>query len=70
MYASDELQRWAGRICLVLVVVLGMLGYRYANERFLPVMAGFAILAAVCYIPRAASPEARSLRDSGQHPAA
>ena len=70
MQASGELQRWAGRICLLLVAALGMMGYHYANVRFLPVMAGFAILAAVCYYaPRAASRQPASLRHSGQHPA-
>jgi len=69
MYASEELQRWAGRACLMLVAAFGMLGYHYANVRFLPLVAGFAILAAVCYMPRAASQEGRPLRESGQHPA-
>jgi hypothetical protein len=50
MFGSEELQRWAGRLCLTLV-------------------AGFAILAGVCYAPRTATGEARSLRPSGQHPA-
>ena len=69
MYANEELPRWAGRICLLLVATFGMLGFHYANVRFIPMMAGFAILAAVCYAPRASSPEARPLRPSGQHPA-
>ncbi len=69
MYANEELQRWAGRVCLLLVAAFGMLGYHYANVRFLPMTAGFAILAAVCYLPRSVSQEARSLRESGQHPA-
>lgn len=69
MDASEQLQRWAGRICLMLVAVFGMLGYHFANIRFVPVMAGFAILAGVCYIPRTVSPHARTLRESGQHPA-
>ena len=68
MYASDELQRWAGRLCLLVVAALGMMGYYFANVRFLPVIAGFAILAAVCYLPRAVQ-HSRSLRRSGQHPA-
>jgi hypothetical protein len=67
MYASDELQRWAGRLCLLVAGALGMMGYYFGNVRFLPVIAGFAILAAVCYVPRAAQPP--SLRRSGQHPA-
>lgn len=69
MFASEELHRWAGRLCLLLVAALGMMGYHWANVRFLPLMAGFAILAGVCYAPRTVSEETRSLRPSGQHPA-
>ena len=70
MYAIGELQRWAGRVCLFLGAAFAMLGYYYANVRFLPIMAGFTILAAVCYVPRVvASQETRSLRASGQRPA-
>jgi hypothetical protein len=69
MFASEELQRWAGRLCLLLVAVLGMMGYHWANVRFLPLMAGFAILAGVCYVPRTTPEQAGSLRPSGQHPA-
>jgi hypothetical protein len=69
MFAREELQRWAGRLCLLLVAALGLMSYYWANVRFLPVMAGFAILAGVCYLPRSISQEARSLRPSGQHPA-
>ena len=68
MFASEELQRWAGRLCLVLVAAFGMMGYHWANVRFIPLMAGFAIFAGVCYAPRAVAGEARSLRPSGQHP--
>ncbi|HEY7611871.1 MAG TPA: hypothetical protein VH764_02665 [Gemmatimonadales bacterium] len=68
MYANDELQRWAGRICLLLVAAFGMMGYYWANVRFIPIMAGFAILAGVCYAPRPASHEVSALRRSGQHP--
>jgi hypothetical protein len=69
MFTNEELLRWAGRLCLLLVAALGMMGYHYANIRFVPVMAGFAILAAVCYVPRPAATGAKSLRHSGQHPA-
>jgi hypothetical protein len=69
MFGSEEMQRWAGRLCLILVAALGMMGYHWANVRFLPLMAGFAILAGVCYAPRNAREKARSLRPSGQHPA-
>ena len=69
MFAWEELQCWAGRTCLLIVAALGMLGYHFANVRFLPVMAGFAILAAVCYLPRSHAEGAHSPRDSGHHPA-
>jgi 4-amino-4-deoxy-L-arabinose transferase-like glycosyltransferase len=69
MHANEELQRWAGRICLLLVATFGMMGYYWSNVRFIPIMVGFAILAAVCHTPRAVSPEAGPLRRSGQHPA-
>jgi hypothetical protein len=68
MLGSEEVQRWAGRLCLLLVAALGMMGYHWANVRFLPLMAGFAILAGVCYAPRTTSEKARSLRPSGPHP--
>lgn len=69
MFPNEDLQRWAGRICLLLVAALGMMGYHFANVRFLPLVAGFAILAGVCYGGRGESDAARPLRDSGQHPA-
>ena len=69
MYANEELQRWAGRICLLLVAAFGMMGYHWSNVRFIPIMAGFAILAGVCYATRAVSHQAGALRRSGQHPA-
>ncbi len=69
MLANEEVQRWAGRTCLLLVAALGMMGYHFANVRFLPLVAGFAILAAVCYSPRWQARAPRPLRDSGHHPA-
>ena len=68
MVANEELLRWAGRVCLLLVAAFAMSGYYYANVRFIPLMAGFAILGAVCYAPRAATPEAPPFRPSGQRP--
>jgi hypothetical protein len=67
MLFNEDLQRLAGRVCLLIVAALGMMGYHFANVRFLPVMAGFAILAGVCFNVRG-SAAARSLRPSGQHP--
>jgi hypothetical protein len=69
MFPNEDLQRWAGRICLLLVGVLAMTGYHFANVRFLPLVAGFAIMAGVCYAGQRASDARRPLRDSGQHPA-
>lgn len=42
-------QIWAGRTCLAVVLTLVWLGFYFANIRFLPVAAGFAILSVVCY---------------------
>jgi hypothetical protein len=69
MFANEDLQRWAGRVCLMLCGALGLVGYHFANVRFLPIVAGFAILAGVCYGGRGAALPARPLRDSGHHPA-
>jgi len=69
MFPNEDLQRWAGRACLLLVGVLGMLGYHFANVRFLPLVAGFAILAGVCYGGQGVFAARRPLRDSGQHSA-
>jgi hypothetical protein len=69
MFPNEDLRRWAGRTCLLLVGTLGMMGYHFANVRFLPLVAGFAILAGVCYSGRGDSDPTSPLRDSGQHPA-
>jgi hypothetical protein len=69
MFPNEDVQRWAGRTCLLLGGAFGMMGYHFANVRFLPLVAGFAILAGVCYNGRMASNPVRSVRDSGQHPA-
>jgi hypothetical protein len=68
MFPIEELQRLAGRICLLLVAVLGIMSYHFANVRFLPIMAGFGIMAGLCYFHRGAAPDPRPLRPSGQHP--
>ncbi len=68
MLPYEDLQRWAGRLCLVLVGALGLTGYYFANVRFLPLVVGFAIFAGVCYGRPAADPT-RPLRRSGHHPA-
>jgi drug/metabolite transporter (DMT)-like permease len=67
MFPNEDLQRWAGRTCLLLVGALGMMGYYFANVRFLPLVAGFAILAGVCYAGQTVLAARRPLRDSGKH---
>jgi hypothetical protein len=67
MFPNEDLQRWAGRTCLLLVGALGMMGYYFANVRFLPLVAGFAILAGVCYTGQTVLAARRPLRDSGKH---
>ncbi len=69
MFPNEDLQRWAGRTCLLLVGALGMMGFYFANVRFLPIVAGFAILAGLCYSARVESDPGRPLRHSGQRPA-
>ena len=53
----------------MLAGLLAMMGYNFANVRFVPLVAGFAILAGVCYSGRLAAMGARPLRPSGQHSA-
>ena len=69
MFANPEVQRWAGRTFLMLATGLGMMGYYFANVRFLPLVMGFVILAGVCYSSRMAIAGTRPLRTSGNHPA-
>lgn len=69
MLPYEDLQRWAGRTCLLLGSALAMTGYYYANVRFIPLVAGFAILAGVCYAARSGPVTTGQLRSSGQHPA-
>lgn len=52
MSFGDRLRRWAGWGCVGLVAILISLGYHYGNIRFVPVAAGFAILAGVCFLNR------------------
>jgi hypothetical protein len=47
---ADSIRRWAGWSCIALVAALASMSYHFGNVRFLPVAAGFAILAAVCLI--------------------
>jgi hypothetical protein len=54
MQPVGEWEMWAGRLCLGLAGVLGLMGFHFGNIRFLPMVAGFALLAVVCYIWRAA----------------
>ncbi len=67
MFANEDLQRWAGRFCLMLAGTLAMMGYYFGNVRFMPIVAGFAILAGLCYSGRLATVGTRPLRTSGHH---
>lgn len=68
MGPSVDFQVWAGRLCLAMVTMLAFLGYHYGNVRFIPVAAGFAIFAGVCYSWRTApSQPSGSLANSGRH---
>ncbi len=49
MSQDQGIQVWAGRFCVAVVLTLTWLGFYFANIRFLPLAAGFAILAGVCY---------------------
>ena len=61
---SYEIARWSGRAFLGLTAVLVGMGFHYGNIRFLPVAAGFAILAAICLSERWRQP----VRSNGIHP--
>ncbi len=67
MGPSMDLQRWAGRLCLGVVALLAMMGYHFGNVRFVPVAAGFAILAGLFYSGRLTPTPSRSLSNSGRH---
>ncbi len=54
MDLSARMLRWAGWLCVSIVATLTSMGYHFGNIRFAPVAAGFAILAAVCLLDRAA----------------
>ncbi|MBA3346353.1 MAG: hypothetical protein H0T44_13835 [Gemmatimonadales bacterium] len=70
MGTNAQLQLWGGRLCLGTVAALSLTGYYYGNIRFVPVAAGFAIMAALCYSFSTTPPHApRRLASSGQHQA-
>jgi hypothetical protein len=48
----DNVRRWAGWGFLAIVAALISMGYHFQNVRFVPLAAGFAILAAVCFLER------------------
>ena len=64
MELSDRIRRWTGWLCLGMVATLTSMGYHFGNIRFAPLVAGFAILAAVCLIERGRAP----MRSDGIHP--
>lgn len=64
MDLSAAMLRWAGWLCVCTVAILTFMGYHFGNIRFAPVAAGFAILAAVCWLDRGPAP----MRSDGIHP--
>jgi hypothetical protein len=48
----ETVRRWAGWMFLGVVAALTSMGYHFGNVRFAPLVAGFAILAAVCFLDR------------------
>ena len=60
----DSVRRWSGWIFLAIVAALVTMGYHFGNVRFAPLAAGFAILAAVCFVERERAP----MRSDGIHP--
>ena len=69
----DSVRRWSGWLFVALVAALVTMGYHFGNIRFAPLAAGFAILAAVCWLDRGRPPVRsdgiHARRDSGVHPA-
>jgi hypothetical protein len=64
MDLGDKTRRWAGWLCLGMVATLASMGYHFGNIRFVPLVAGFAILAALCRLERGRTP----VRSDGIHP--
>ena len=64
MDLGDRMRRWAGWLCLGMVATLGAMGYHFGNIRFVPLVAGFAILAGVCRLEPGRAP----MRSDGIHP--
>jgi hypothetical protein len=52
MSLDDGMRRMAGWACVGLVAMLIAMGYHFANIRFLPVAAGFAILGGLFLLAR------------------
>jgi hypothetical protein len=48
----EGVRRCAGWIFMGLVAALASMGYHFGNVRFVPLVLGFAILAAVCFLDR------------------
>ena len=69
----DSVRRWSGWLFVALVAALVTMGYHFVNIRFAPLAAGFAILAAVCWMDRGGTPVRsdgiHTRRDSGVYPA-
>jgi hypothetical protein len=65
---GDTVRRAAGWACVGLVAVLIMMGYHFANVRFAPLAAGFAILGGLCLLVRPTEQMRSNVIQSGADP--
>jgi hypothetical protein len=65
---GETVRRTAGWACASLVAVLIVMGYHFANVRFVPVAAGFAILAGLFLLARPAEQMRSDAIQSGADP--
>jgi hypothetical protein len=74
MRLPEPVRRWAFRATSAVAAAQVLLAYYYANVRFLPIAAGFGILAGLCAAGRragrAGAEPAANLRHPGARPRA
>jgi hypothetical protein len=66
MGVGDRIRRVAGWCFVGLVTALIGMGYHFGNVRFVPVAAGFAILAGLCFLQGSRA----AVRSNAIHPGA
>jgi hypothetical protein len=65
---GETIRRTAGWACAGMVAVLIMMGYHFGNVRFVPVAAGFAILAGLFLLVRPTEQMRSNVIQSGADP--